>query len=577
MRLSKLYFNNLIFLLVPFLVPLLILGSFSMYLTSTIVSEQVKQELEKSSKQLKVQFEYTFMDMDAIIQAFTTNPTTINLANTFMSKQSYTLDEIRSLNLLQSTVSSFINTKSYFHSVYIYFENKLGKFLSSTDGIVSLKDYWDSEWMQIIKELGDKTFYTCVRTIRKSSSDNTGYKVITIFIRNMSHSGWIVFNLNFTYYQEMIKSLFSNDFFSVFVFNNDDSPIISYPDVSEIPQGLYKGATAVQYNGTTYFCIDHSIEKYGWHYYVLMQKKKALALPISLNYMVLFLILISSLIGIVLAMEITKRNNRWITEIVNILNGNSEFESEINVKKTKDYYIRIVHDILQVFIEKNYLLAHRRSMELTALQAQINPHFLYNTLNLIYWETIKLGKGPSKVTLMLEKLTRILEYSISNPMSTVSLEDDINYTKDYIDIQQFRFPGKFSVVWSVSCDTHETLSMKLVLQPLVENCINHGFKNISYFGVINIEIFENMQNLTIIVRDNGAGIDEEKLETLRQKIDENVNNELDSIGLINTVRRIKLFYGTNSSFRIDSSLNSGTIIEIILPSIKMQPNQILIP
>ena len=165
---------------------------------------------------------------------------------------------------------------------------------------------------------------------------------------------------------------------------------------------------------------------------------------------------------------------------------------------------------------------------------------------------------------MIEELSDILEYSISNPLEKVSFEDEIEYTKDYISIQQYRFPDSFDVEWLVDSEASTAKVMKLLLQPLVENSISHGFRGINRKGVINITVRKEDEGLTISVADNGSGIPSEKLYSLQKMVEQKGSLDSNGIGLNNTVKRLSVAYGDNCSFMIDSEVNVGTTVTIVI-------------
>ena len=178
-----------------------------------------------------------------------------------------------------------------------------------------------------------------------------------------------------------------------------------------------------------------------------------------------------------------------------------------------------------------------RTMELVALQAQINPHFLFNTLEVIKWESISLTKGINSVSQMLENLAAIIQYSLSNPRETVSLQKEVELAQIYVDILMFRYEGKFNVEWKLGSGLEQYKVPKLILQPLIENAVYHGVKEKKDFSVIRIRIHRHGGKLLINIMDNG-------------------------VGLLNVSKRIALLYGDSWSMKIYSKKGKGTLLKI---------------
>lgn len=159
--------------------------------------------------------------------------------------------------------------------------------------------------------------------------------------------------------------------------------------------------------------------------------------------------------------------------------------------------------------EQKYKL---KTLELMALQQQINPHFLHNTLNTIYWEAIALTKGPNTCADMLTKLAAIMRYSLGNPDESVTIREELGYLKNYVFIQARRYQNKFRVEYDIDDQVMDYPIRKILLQPLVENAINHGIKELEREGVIRIKIHGCDGYLYISVLDTGLGMDRDTLQ-----------------------------------------------------------------
>lgn len=185
---------------------------------------------------------------------------------------------------------------------------------------------------------------------------------------------------------------------------------------------------------------------------------------------------------------------------------------------------------------------------------------------MIYWEVIKVAGYGAKPIKMLENLSSILEYSLTAPTNTVSLEDEIRYTKTYLEIQMTRYADKFEVAWDYLDNVKYISTIKLLIQPLVENCIHHGINNktTQEKGKIRIRISIKNNNLCIAIIDNGAGIDSNRLKEIQTKL-KSAYDSTNHIGLFNTNKRLKITYSDNYGIKIYSRYGLGTAAYINFP------------
>ena len=212
-------------------------------------------------------------------------------------------------------------------------------------------------------------------------------------------------------------------------------------------------------------------------------------------------------------------------------------------------------------VEKNKEEARRNAMsELKQLEAQFNPHFLFNTLEMLKYMIKTDEKGSSKI---IVSLANLLRYSINTNFNKVKVNDDIKYIEDYLIIQKFRFQDNFDYKINLNEEAKKCLIPKLVIQPIIENSIKYGFETKEYLKV-SIDCTVEKNNLIISIVDTGEGMSYEKLSEISKLIDNNENNT-NHIGLYIVQKRINLMYGMEYGINIYSKLHEGTEIVINLP------------
>ena len=207
----------------------------------------------------------------------------------------------------------------------------------------------------------------------------------------------------------------------------------------------------------------------------------------------------------------------------------------------------------------------KRKSEFDTLQSQINPHFLYNTLDIIVW-MIENEKKTDAVR-VVTALARFFRISLSRGKSIITVKDELEHVRNYLMIQQMRFKNKFTYEIDADEGTLELASLKLMLQPMVENAIYHGMEFMDGDGVVQIRAWREAEDLYLRVRDNGLGMTEEQVENLFRDSGHVPSKRGSGIGVRNVNERIQLYFGEGYGLRIESEPDEGTDVIIHLPAV----------
>lgn len=234
----------------------------------------------------------------------------------------------------------------------------------------------------------------------------------------------------------------------------------------------------------------------------------------------------------------------------------------------------IIDEVLQI-VEREYSSeVLNKQMEYSVLQSQINPHFLYNTLDSIRGEA--LMDGNDNIANMTEKLSKFFRYCISSKGDWVTIREEINNVLDYFFIQQYRFEDKFKLETAITENCYDYYIPKMTLQPIVENAIYHGLESKKDGGIVKISVIETENNLKINIQDNGVGIPEEQLINMNHKLENNeyfakidTLKKKTGIALYNVNYRIKLCYGKDYGILLRSTVTMGTDVTILVPKQNM--------
>ena len=283
------------------------------------------------------------------------------------------------------------------------------------------------------------------------------------------------------------------------------------------------------------------------------------------------IILFSLCASILVVFYISRKVYDPISEIIALLEEHQQLNDEA-VIQTKDELSFIRHSMTTAIskskdIEAELSLRIRllKKAQAVALQAQINPHFMYNTIDTINWMAIsKIGK-ENEVSKMLNILSQLLRYCLGNTDTFVTLEEEISYTNKYLTMQQIRCNYGFDVSWDIPAELRKCKVIKMILQPVVENAIKYGIKPFEDNGKLTIRASCEDDTVVISVCDSGFGLSEEETEEINMTINKQIIKESDHIGLSNVNQRINLMFGPKYGVLVKSKIGDGTKVELRIP------------
>ena len=207
----------------------------------------------------------------------------------------------------------------------------------------------------------------------------------------------------------------------------------------------------------------------------------------------------------------------------------------------------------------------KRKQEFDTLQSQINPHFLYNTLDIIVW--MIENEKPDQAVKAVTALARFFRISLSRGKSIITVKDELEHVRNYLMIQHMRFKNRFSYTIEAEDEVLELASLKLMLQPLVENAIYHGMEFMDGDGEIFISAWKEGEDLYLKVSDNGLGMTEEQVARLFSDMPHTGSSRGSGIGVKNVNERIRLYFGSEYGLSIESEPDEGTVVTIHLPAV----------
>lgn len=282
--------------------------------------------------------------------------------------------------------------------------------------------------------------------------------------------------------------------------------------------------------------------------------------------------LVAVMFSIIFTLYISNSFSESISKILNAMKTAQEGELTVQVEVDGSDEISLIASRfnkmisrIDKLIQELKIANHKqKEAEIRALEAQINPHFLYNTLDSINWMAIE--KDEHEISRMLKSLAQILRYSVNKSNKIVTVREELEWLKQYIYLQQNRFNYSFECRVDIDDSLLDYKIHKLLLQPFIENAIVHGFEGCSSGGLLNIEMKPYEEDcFRIVIEDNGRGIRQEMVDKLNNEETDDIIAEGSGIGIGNIFRRIKMYYGDKGKWNVCSSIGKGTRIELIIP------------
>ena len=327
--------------------------------------------------------------------------------------------------------------------------------------------------------------------------------------------------------------------------------------------------TSQRYKDYTYFCTRINNTD-SWYLCTKVNNTILYASLINLLTVLFIVFVILMIVCLFESFRISKTIAKPITDLNEvIIDASSSLEvvaRESSIKEINslsDSFNSLITQIKELIQNKEKDARALRLSEIKILQSQINPHFLYNTLDTLNWKAVKYHDEDMEN--LITSLCDFYRISLSDGNEFITIEQELHHVRSYINIQNIRFKDVFT--YNIECP--EALlsyySLKVILQPLVENAITHGLRPKGQDGMLNIKIEENGNDIVAYVKDNGIGMDENTLNDVLEGLD-NIN--LHKYGLYNVNQRIRLTYGESYGLNIKSEPGKGTCVKAVFPKLR---------
>lgn len=566
-------------------IPIMIIGILSVSALRNQMKEAQETQLEAEAYRVRA----LLFDITSSTYSFSEPIVSVQSYRDLLAANEYDAKAKETYNSLTRSLSSLKQSTAAISSIAVYTNNPrvptntyisyAGKSFDGYEWYEKLAPgSWDS-WIwttaQVNKFQKDEEL-TLVRRIPTGSERYSAYLVIAIssnHLRNriLTTDSFIMASL------EDFNCIFSSDY------KAEEGEM---PMTENIGENYYSYLGPYEMDGEKVMTKTTTFEAYmtSDRFYVLVSDREAYRQINRLTGM-LVLVLLFSFAGLSIVMLgfTSSFSKRIITlrramhqasqgdyDIVDEFHGADELAETFDDLKTMVENVREQEaQYYRSKLEEQRLLNMQREMEFKMLASQINPHFLYNTLEMIRMQAI--SQKNKTVADSIRLLARSMHYVLENTgTNDTTLESALEHVKTYLQIQKLRFGDR--VNWNFYLDDDMDLKnyriLPLLIQPVVENAIVHGLEGVAEDGHISIILEKEKDELLITVRDNGDGMDEERLEQLRKNINKRKKDDSVSIGLYNINQRIKARYGAAYGMQIKSERFKGTSVTLVLPAMR---------
>ena len=411
-----------------------------------------------------------------------------------------------------------------------------------------------------------------------------------------SDSGVLLVDMDYNMIERMMEKMNQVNGKRYFYLCDKRGKLIYHPKIREIYRGHAKedtelavaqedGIHRLQSDGKEKTIVVDTIGYTGWKLVSVLEESSDVFATGGMLYYVFIVISVTLLIALLMNQVISLRLSYPIRKLNEDL-GNMGVKRPTMEEISSYGSTEIVHlgeSLLQSLQRIDELTEERikqqeekRQSEMDALQSQINPHFLYNTLESVVW-MIESGKREDAV-FMVTQLASFFRISLSAGKNIIPLSQEIQHAKNYMNIQKIRYKNKFTVDFDVEEEVLSCLTVKLILQPILENAIYHGMEGMDEDGEIIVsgkiqKEGDGRRSVLLSVKDNGFGMTEDKARALLEKTESDYSSfssqkkRGSGVGVINVHRRIQLRFGAIYGLRVISAPDEGTDVQVLLPAI----------
>jgi two-component system sensor histidine kinase YesM len=454
--------------------------------------------------------------------------------------------------------------------------------ISSTLKNPSMEDITKKDWYA--SAISDDSIYHFSSPHKQDIFDRSSAEVITVtkmteyYVDGIKYRGILVVDLNFSSIITLAGTTNLGNDGHLIILDDDGSLIYSdNPQCNSnecftlnIAEEIIFGGKIIEVDGTSMYANVNLLSNTRWRMATFINID-IIDQTMRSNLVIMGIILtVTLVVTMISSTYISRRISLPINKLKDHMQliEKGDYYQKIDIAGQKEVIV-LTHSFNSMIEEIRSLMEtviaeqkDKRKTEFRALQNQINPHFLYNTLDSIVY--LSENKMNDKVVEMVVALSKFFRISISRGKNIIFLKEEIEHARNYLLIQQIRYDEKFDFEFDISDEVLDWKVVKLSLQPIIENAIYHGINTETDSGKVIIRAFKRDDKLILEVEDDGYGIPEDRIEEMYQSIKFESDNK--SVGLRNVYQRLKIYHGDEVEFIIESELDNKTIIRLVIPS-----------
>ena len=396
--------------------------------------------------------------------------------------------------------------------------------------------------------------------------------------------GVLLVDMNYSTIEEMMNQVNSSNSYQYFYLCDSEGELIYHPRQMQIMLGNYKennmaaagyeeGVHEETFEGEERTVIVNTISYTGWKLVSVIPGSGFRLGSAGTGYFTIMVFLTTILALLVINRLVTARITRpllRLNESIQNMEGGRVDPDKVYIGGPAEVEhlglsmqgsFRQVNELMDDVVREQ---EERRRSELDALQSQINPHFLYNTLDSIVW--MIEGERNTDAVFMVTQLASLFRISLSKGRTVISIKDELMHARNYMNIQKVRYKDAFEITWNIQDEVLDYCTVKLVVQPILENALYYGIDAMGDEGEIAVSARKDGGDIYLSVRDNGLGMTQEEVSHLLSD-EEREHKHGSGVGLINVHRRIKLRFGEQYGLMIESEPDEGTEVTIHLPAV----------
>ncbi|EFM08770.1 integral membrane sensor signal transduction histidine kinase [Paenibacillus curdlanolyticus YK9] len=566
----KIFFSTLVFLIIPFILTF----NWMNKKLENVIEQKIGSAAQDSLYLVNFNIELFLEDMLQSSLSIATNPTITKLLKEPEAFSPYeklrlndaVLNRLHSSYFTNTDVTLFDRKGNWLSTSYLT-ENLLQEYIGATWYRQMMSKPYQQKWFFNHKErlyLDRKPIITLVKTITE--------------LQSSQNIGMVAFSVNETDIRGYLKGL-KGEVYLV----DQAGTVVSSPTKAMVGQSLSKesymhsvsagrnGQEIIEKNGRKWIVNYDTVQMNGWKivqvvpydtvFKEIYDIRHTNIILFILILIVFLLITMSIAYGISKPLKLLRKRMRELED--------KGFHSTLSVSGPQEIaslietYNKMVKEIRGLLIRVKEEYEQKEDMRFRALQAQINPHFILNTLNNIKWMAYIRNDG--EVGDMLSNLGGILEGSVGRGSSLIPLRQELSYIENYVGLMKMKFPD-LTLEFDIAEEWMEQEVIQIMLQPIIENSLMHGIEPSNEAGRIMLQAQGDSGQFMLEVRDNGVGMDEERLKLIRERLAADATAAPpERIGIKNVHDRIRLQYGDDFGIRIESMKDNGTRVQCILP------------